>query len=79
MRAVLADGPADHPFGTYRQVVVHLHCRQYLRPHRGLPVIDHHNLQQAGIEHLENVLVLERVGQQGELDWRFAGGAQALV
>ena len=56
-----------------------LEIGQYLRPQPCLPVVDDHRLQQPRIQHLQHVLVLERVGHEDQIDRRLAGLLQAVV
>ena len=59
LRAALADGEGDPAFLAHDDVLADLDLRQHLGPQLGLVVIDHHERDQAGIEHVEQVLVLE--------------------
>ena len=56
-----------------------LEIGQHLRPQPCLPVVDDHRLQQPRIQHLQHVLVLERVGHEDQIDRRLARLLEAVV
>jgi hypothetical protein len=50
-----------------------------LGPHPRLPVVDDERLEQASVEHLDHVLVLERIGDEGQVHLGFALSLEPLV
>ena len=59
LRAILADRPGDLTVVGDNDVVAHLEVGENLRPDVRLVFVDHRPGQQAGIDHLQNVFVLE--------------------
>ena len=61
LRAVLAEGPPDLPTGAHRQILVDPDVVEDPGPEHGLVAVDDGRRQQAGIDHLQEVLVLEEL------------------
>src|SRR5436189_271369 len=79
LRAALADHPGDVAAGPNRGPGVRDELGEDLLPEIGDVVLDDGRLDEAGVHHLEDVLVLEILGRQPNLDLRLARLAELLV
>src|SRR5204863_8274659 len=79
LRAALTHGPARMPFGTHHEILPYLDLGQDLRPHHRFPIVHHYDLDQARVHHLQDVFVLERIGQRHDLHRRLARLPEPIV
>ena len=79
LRAVLADHPAELPAGSDRGARVERELREDLLPESGPGVVDDRRRDEAGVDHLQDVLGLQVVGRVADPDGRLPGLLQLGV
>ena len=79
LRAVLADGDGERAAGAHGDVLVDGEVRKDLLPEVGEIVVDHDGRDQAGVHHLEQVVVLEVRRRLADHHRRLPLGLELLV
>ena len=79
LRTVFANRPRDLAAGANRDVVVHGELRKDLLPEVRQVLVDDDERNEAGVEHLDQILVLQRLGGFLEYHRWFLFGRKLLV